>query len=129
MKITLMIVALLLLNLQKPVPWNSPKEADNILNPAKNDPASVKTGADLYTKLCLMCHGTKGKGDGAAGIALVPHPGNLLTARIAQSTDGSLFWKITKGKPPMPAYTLTDAQRWSLVNYIRELQKVNGVSK
>lgn len=129
MKIALMILTFFFVGLQQQVPWNSPKEADNTVNPFKNDPATVKPGGELYKNLCLMCHGAKGKGDGAAGISLVPHPGNLLSTRIAQSTDGSLFWKISKGKAPMPVYTLTDAQRWSLVNYIRELQKVNGISK
>ena len=125
----LLIILFLILNFQQKVPWNSPKEADNILNPFKTDQSTIKAGGDLYIKLCLMCHGAKGKGDGAAGISLVPHPGNLLSARIGQCTDGSLYWKIVKGKAPMPAYPLTDAQRWSLVNYIRELQRVNGISK
>jgi len=129
MKITLLIMAVIFLGLQQHVPWNSPKEADNIVNPSKNDAASLKIGADLYSKDCAMCHGTKGKGDGAAGISLVPHPGNLLSARIAQSSDGSLYWKIKTGKAPMPVFPLTDAQRWGLVNYIRDLQKVNGISK
>ncbi|NVO18336.1 MAG: cytochrome c [Bacteroidetes bacterium] len=128
MKLTLILV-FLFLGLQQKIPWNSPKEADNIQNPLKSDPVNIKAGNDLYTKYCLMCHGAKGKGDGPAGVSLVPHPGNLLSSRIAQSTDGSLYWKIKQGKAPMPAYVITDTQRWSLVNYIRELQKVNGISK
>jgi len=38
-------------------------------------------------------------------------------------TDGELFWKITKGRSPMPPWQgrLSEAQRWELVNYLRML--------
>lgn len=127
MKIAMMMMVVLFLSQQKPAEWNAPKDADKILNPTKSDPGSVKSGANLYTTYCLMCHGAKGKGDGPAGVSLVPRPGNLLSPRLVQSTDGSLFWKIKQGKAPMPAYELTDAQRWDLVNYLRNLQA--GIKK
>jgi mono/diheme cytochrome c family protein len=129
MKIALIMMVVLFLSLQQQAPWNSPKEADKIVNPKPSDAASVKSGAQLYTTYCLMCHGAKGKGDGPAGVSLVPKPGNLLSPRLLASTDGSLYWKIKTGKAPMPVYELTDAQRWDIVNYLRELQKGAKTSK
>ena len=43
----------------------------------------------------------------------------------ASETDGSLFWKMTNGRGPMPSWrdTLSDQERWQLVNYIRKLGK------
>ena len=40
-----------------------------------------------------------------------------------QQTDGAIFWKLTEGKTPMPAWgeTLSEEQRWSVVNYVRTL--------
>jgi mono/diheme cytochrome c family protein len=36
-------------------------------------------------------------------------------------TDGELFWMITEGHKPMPAFrgTMTEEQRWHLVDYVR----------
>ena len=44
---------------------------------------------------------------------------------MAAETDGSLFWKMTNGRGPMPSWkdTLTDKERWELVGYIRKLDK------
>jgi hypothetical protein len=39
---------------------------------------------------------------------------------MSAETDGEVFWKISTGRPPMPTWqTLTETQRWELVNYIR----------
>jgi mono/diheme cytochrome c family protein len=44
---------------------------------------------------------------------------------MKEMTDGEIFWKITTGKGPMPAYgkEFTQKERWDLVNYIRSLAK------
>ena len=40
---------------------------------------------------------------------------------MSRVTDGELFWKITHGHRPMPAFKdkLSDEQRWRTVVYIR----------
>ena len=53
-------------------------------------------------------------------------PGETLrSTAMATESDGSLFWKISTGKKPMPAYgkRLSETDRWNLVNYIRTLSK------
>jgi len=36
-------------------------------------------------------------------------------------TDGELFFQVTKGRLPMPAFAdkLSDVERWQVVDYIR----------
>lgn len=105
--------------------WIAPKEADELINPLKGNAEATAAGKKLYKTYCNVCHGDKGKGDGIAGLALKPPPADYSSEKIQKQTDGAIFWKITEGKPPMASYKLilTDAQRWQLVNYTRELGK------
>lgn len=106
-------------------PWPVPKEASALKNPFAGDANSVKQGKTLYTTYCSPCHGNSGKGDGPAAAALSPKPANHTSTAIQDEPEGSLFYKISEGRKPMPTYktTLTDAQRWALVNYIKTLGK------
>ena len=105
--------------------WKAPPDADKLSNPLKGNTAATASGKKLYTQFCVVCHGDKGKGDGIAGISLNPRPANHSSLKVQSQTDGAIFWKITTGRPPMASYTksLTETQRWQLVNYIRELAK------
>jgi len=105
--------------------WKAPKEADDLVNPLSGDASAAKKGKKVFTQMCVICHGAKGKGDGIAGISLNPKPGNFTTERVQEQSDGAIFWKLTNGKAPMAAYKeiLTETQRWELVNYIRTFKK------
>lgn len=106
-------------------PWPVPSNMVALSNPYKGDANSVKQGKVLYMSYCAPCHGNSGKGDGPAAAALNPKPANHTSSAIQQEPDGSLFYKLSEGRKPMPTYktTLTDAQRWSLINYIKSLGK------
>lgn len=128
MEITLMAGAIIILfafaPMQQATSWVAPKEADALKNPVKDNAAATAEGKKLYVQYCTICHGGKGKGDGAAGIALTPKPGNFTTQKMQAQTDGAIFWKLTNGRPPMAAYKdilKKEEQRWQLVNYIRTL--------
>jgi mono/diheme cytochrome c family protein len=76
----------------------------------------------------MPCHGPAGKGDGPAAATLERNgvrirPGNLSDPKMWQQSDGAIFWKISEGKTPMPAWsqTLSEKQRWQIVNYVRTL--------
>lgn len=101
--------------------WISPPEADKVNNPFTGNATSTIEGKKLYSQICIVCHGEKGKGDGIAGIALSPRPANFSSQKVQIQSDGAIFWKITEGRPPMAGYKsiLTEAQRWQLVNYLR----------
>ena len=106
-------------------PWPVPSGALSIKNPLAVDPSVIKTGKTLYMSYCAPCHGNSGKGDGIAAATLNPKPANHTSPVIQAESDGSLFYKITEGRTPMPQYktALTDAQRWALVTYIKTLGK------
>ena len=105
--------------------WKAPAKADTIKNPLPFNEETIKKGKTTFTQLCVPCHGDKGKGDGVASTALNPKPGNLISAKVQTQKDGAIFWKMTNGKGAMVSYELilTKDQRWSLVNYIRNLGK------
>ena len=110
---------------QTKTPWVAPAAANKVKNPLHGNTAVLKDAQKLYTSTCAPCHGNKGMGDGPAAAALNPRPADHTSNAIQSETDGSLFWKMTNGRGAMQSYktTFTDAQRWSLVNYIRTLKK------
>lgn len=106
--------------------WIAPESANSLVNPfIGNEAAAAKEGRKIYFKLCFVCHGDYGKGDGAAGAALNPKPRNFTLEKTQSQTDGTFFWKITEGRPPMASYRdiLTVNQRWQLVNFLRTFKK------
>ncbi len=110
---------------QKPMAvFTAPASAEATKNPVKGDAAATQAGQALYKKQCAMCHGEKGKGDGAAAASLSKAPANHTSAAVQKLSDGALFWMITTGNNPMPSYkSMSETQRWQLVNYIRTLAK------
>ena len=105
--------------------WLSPAPSAAKKNPIAPTQESIGAGQNIYSKTCAMCHGKSGDADGPAVIELNIHPAKLSDPQLATESDGALFWKITTGKKPMPAYgkRLSESDRWHLVNYIRTLPK------
>jgi mono/diheme cytochrome c family protein len=105
--------------------WVAPADACAVKNPLEGNTAVLMDARKLYVSLCSPCHGYKGKGDGPAASAIMPHPADHSSALVQSETDGSLFWKLTTGRGPMRSYKteLTEPQRWALVNYIRSLKE------
>ncbi len=96
------------------------------VNPIPPNTASLSTGQALYERHCLSCHGPTGLGDGPVGLTLNPRPADLTQHTIpGVHPDSQLYEWISDGFPGsvMPAFraTLTDEERWHLVNYIRTL--------
>jgi hypothetical protein len=58
------------------------------------------------------------RGDGSNAADLERKPTNLTQPALLAQGDGALFWKISEGRKPMPAYSrkLSEEQRWKLVN-------------
>jgi mono/diheme cytochrome c family protein len=105
--------------------WLSPAPSAAKKNPVAPSQASISSGEKIYSKTCVMCHGKTGDADGPAVIELNIHPAKLSDPQLDTESDGSLFWKITTGKKPMPGYgkRLSETDRWNLINYIRTLPK------
>jgi len=105
--------------------WLSPAPSTAKKNPVASSQNSIAAGQKIYSKTCVMCHGKSGDADGPAVIELNIHPAKLSDPELNTESDGALFWKITTGRKPMPAYgkRLSETDRWNLVNYIRTLPK------
>ena len=111
--------------------WDTPAWTDTLRNPYANATAVTDSGRIFYAKICSVCHGNSGKGDGVAAAGLSVRPANHTTPIVQLQTDGSLFYELSNGHAPMPAYkdVLTTKQRWGLINYIRVLGKKNIPAK
>jgi mono/diheme cytochrome c family protein len=100
-----------------------PGEYAGLTNPLGMDAADE--GAEVFRINCEVCHGPQGHGDGPAGQALEPRPGNLAELQT-KAGDDFLFWRIREGKPgtSMVAWNgiLTDKQIWQTVSFIRTLK-------
>jgi putative copper resistance protein D len=85
--------------------------------------ASITDGMALFGEHCAVCHGPRGAGDGPAAATLQPRPPDLRASHVALHTAGDIFWWITNGLPPMPAFgdRLDADARWHLINYLRAL--------
>lgn len=105
--------------------WKAPDSANNLQNPFAGNSAAAKKGKNLFNTYCTICHGAKGKGNGPQAASLNIKPKNLTSKEVMKESDGALYWKISTGNPPMIAwkYTLSEKQRWQLVDYIRQLEK------
>ena len=106
--------------------WKVPESAEKVKNPVKSTDASIATGKKLYAHECLDCHGKAGQGDGPGAKDLELKPPSLRSDDFQSQSDGALFYKITKGRSEMPSYrkSLTDDERWHVVNYLRTFAEV-----
>src|SRR5512146_2456055 len=104
-------------------PWNAPERAAHRSNPVLATDAIVDRGQMLFHQSCELCHGPKGKGNGPMSTSLPIKPADLSSDHVQSQTDGALFWKILSGRGMMPSTqsTLSDEQRWAVIDYIRTL--------
>lgn len=91
----------------------------------------LKRGEALYKKLCLVCHGPEGRGDGPVAEFLFPKPRDYTTMTLDSShhTEEDHFGKITKGIPctGMAGFAfLSEEERWALVAVVHELAKAKA---
>ncbi len=102
--------------------WVVPEEAKKLKNPIAPSAAAMGSARLIYLDKCVQCHGETGKGDGPEGKMYDPPPGNLTDAKHMNArTDGELFYQISQGRKPMPAFKkrLSEEQRWQLVLFVR----------
>lgn len=108
--------------------WNVPPEAKTWKNPVAPTPASLADARQIYTNNCQKCHGVNGDGKLPPGSNYFysTKPTDFTNRGIVDAmSDGEIFWKITHGRKPMPAFEkrLGDEQRWQLVNLIRDFAR------
>jgi len=102
--------------------WTAPEKARQLPNPFPPTPQTIGMAMHTYTERCQNCHGEDGNGKGERAEKLSVAPSDFTDAHaMTRMTDGELFWKISEGHRPMPAFKdkLSEEQRWQLVDYIR----------
>jgi mono/diheme cytochrome c family protein len=84
-------------------------------------------GKAAYEKNCVICHGPSGKGDGPAGKALKPPPGDFAT-KLKDMSDADIMKLLKEGGKAVgkshPAFgtKLNDEQINAVVTYIKGLK-------
>ncbi len=92
--------------------------------------AFLKRGQERYEISCTPCHGSSGNGKGMVaqraselGYGTLAPP-DFRDERLRHIPDGQLFATISNGIRNMPPYahSISVADRWAIVRYVRALQ-------
>ncbi len=111
-----------------PTATGTQEAAASLVNPLPRSKEVFAVGRKAYANRCEVCHGALGNGVGSLTAAYGAKPANLQAQQFLDYPDGKLYWAIVNGKNAMPAHAadLTDAQRWSVVHYVRALQRAQN---
>ena len=102
-------------------------------NPLPVNTSTLEEGKNLYLNMCSHCHGLEGQGDGSiVKLGKFPAPPSYAKGTSSRGgamkdlTDGKIFHTITHGVNLMGPhkYQLTPTERWKIVMYVHELQKL-----
>jgi mono/diheme cytochrome c family protein len=99
--------------------------AATLVNDVPATPEVLARGATVYNNQCSVCHGPQGEGNGpVVGVGRFPFGPPLSGAATAARSDGYIYAVIRVGRGLMPPYgeRISHADRWAVVNYVRQLQ-------
>ena len=99
-----------------------------------NKTGDSEKGKVIYEKYCFYCHGREGRGDGAIGMAVSPHPADFVgdKKRMAKSDDellksisGGIHRDVGGEEMAMPRWKdiLSEKDLRNVLAYIRQLSK------
>lgn len=95
----------------------------------------VARGRELYTQKCESCHGATGIGDGTSSSALRDArdarilPRDFTKGRLRGGESAQdIFRRLRTGLDgtPMPSYSDSDQDLWSIVHYVLTLRRESG---
>jgi cytochrome c5 len=79
----------------------------------------LSRGKTIYEGKCQICHGIKGDGKGPASRAFHPEPTDFTNPNFWQGdADKKIADTIQKGRPPMPAFQLSDDEIKAVTDYM-----------
>jgi mono/diheme cytochrome c family protein len=103
--------------------WVCPTDLTSTGTAAPATAATVAHGKELAHRSCAECHGEAGLGDGPAAAGMTPRPANWQSRDVQSQSDACLFWKLSTGRGNMPpAGRMPEADRWSIIQFIRSLK-------
>jgi mono/diheme cytochrome c family protein len=108
-----------------PFAQNEPELAgQKLTNPLPASPEVIAHGQFVYENVCIACHGRQGAGDGPV-TALFPKPPSLMTQKVRDWPDGQIYHRPARGQGSMPSHArqVDDRDIWSLVHYVRRMQR------
>ncbi len=109
------------------LPFTITKQEDAaiLVNPLPRTESVLRNGRRDFNTYCSPCHGLLGNGVPSLTAAYGAKPANLVADQIRQLPDGEIYYVIMRGKNAMPSYAadLSEDERWSVVNYVRVLQR------
>lgn len=112
-----------------PPAFKTPEEAATLLtNPLSFDAKVGERGRKVYEDHCATCHGSVGNGVSRLSAAYGAKPANLVSNDFRSKSDGHFYGVILLGKNSMPSYAadLDESDRWSVIHYIRALQRAQN---
>lgn len=98
-----------------------------LMNPIEKSDEVIAEGKVIFEKMCMHCHGKEGKGDGQLiQTEKFPPPPSYSGPQLKELPVGKMFHTITYGKGLMGSHAsqLTKEERWKVIHYIQELQKL-----
>jgi mono/diheme cytochrome c family protein len=104
------------------------KAGKELVNPFEPTVQNLERGKQAFEIYCMNCHGDKGDGKGFLYTSKkYPYPpGNLLSDKVRNGSEGEIFHVVTVGFGVMPQHgsQLRPHDRWKVAMYIKEvLQK------
>jgi mono/diheme cytochrome c family protein len=100
----------------------------NLLDPpAPLDAAgTIARGKAVYFTFCAQCHGPNYDGNGTVGQSFQPLPTDLRSTAVQDKPAGELFRTVSYGipggrQPPLDT-TITIADRWNVVAFVKSLE-------
>lgn len=102
----------------------------SVKSPLESNEELVNAGAKIYNNFCTQCHGKDGQGNGPVvekGGHPAPQPFNK---GLKDLPEGKMFHTLTYGKGAMGSHAsqLTKEERWTVVAFVKSLQKLGEKS-
>jgi len=113
-----------------PYPYMGEANPEEVLaNPLLPTKENIELGQRKFLTYCSPCHGNFGDGDSRLN-GQFPNPPTLHSNRARDFSDGLIYHIMTNGQNIMPSYAsqITREERWTIVNYIRVLQRAKNAN-
>lgn len=108
------------------IPADSIGMSERLLkNPVPANEEMLAEGKVLYERYCQHCHGEQGKGNGLVAVQYKGVP-SYSSGNYKTMNGGHIYHTITHGKGRMWPHgsQISPVDRWKIVHYVHELQKV-----